>query len=56
MRISARNQLPARATKVTLGAVMASENLDLEEGDQVTVIIKATEVLLESTGPTPSVT
>jgi molybdopterin-binding protein len=65
MKISARNQLPARVTKVTLGAVMAevivdvgghevtaaitrasAENLDLKEGDQVTVIIKATEVML----------
>jgi molybdopterin-binding protein len=65
MQISARNQLPARVTNVTLGTVMAevsvdlaghqvtaaitrasAEQLDLREGDQVTVIIKATEVIL----------
>jgi molybdopterin-binding protein len=65
MEISARNQLPARVTKVTLGTVMAevavdlaghevtaaitrgsAEQLHLEEGDEVTVIIKATEIML----------
>lgn len=65
MQISARNQLPARVTKVTLGTVMAevsvdlaghqvtaaitrasAEQLNLQEGDQVTVIVKATEVML----------
>jgi molybdopterin-binding protein len=65
MKISARNQLPARVTKVTLGTVMAevivdlsghelaaaitrhsAEQLGLKEGDEVTVIVKATEVML----------
>jgi molybdopterin-binding protein len=65
MEISARNQLPARVTKITLGTVMAEvavdlaghqltaaitrasvEQLKLQEGDEVTVIIKATEVML----------
>jgi molybdopterin-binding protein len=65
MQLSARNQLPARVTKVTLGTVMAevsvdltghqvtaaitrasAEQLNLQEGDQVTVIVKATEVML----------
>jgi molybdopterin-binding protein len=65
MQISARNQLPARVKKVTLGTVMAevvvdlsgheltaaitrgsAEQLGLKEGDDVTVIVKATEVML----------
>jgi len=65
MRLSARNQLPGRVTKVRLGAVMAevsidlggpkvvaaitresAEALDLREGDQVTAVIKATEIMV----------
>jgi molybdopterin-binding protein len=65
MELSARNQLDAAVTKVTLGTIMAevvvdlggqevvsaitrgsAERLGLKEGDSVTVVIKATEVLL----------
>jgi molybdopterin-binding protein len=65
MELSARNQLDATVTRVTLGTIMAevavdvggqevisaitrgsAERLGLEEGDEVTVVIKATEVML----------
>lgn len=65
MELSARNQLDATVTKVTLGTIMAevvvdlggqevvsaitrgsAERLGLKEGDSVTVVIKATEVML----------
>jgi molybdopterin-binding protein len=65
MELSARNQLDATVTKVTLGTIMAevavdmggqevvsaitrasAERLGLREGDEVTVVIKATEVML----------
>jgi PadR family transcriptional regulator AphA len=66
MRISARNQLRATVTSVTLGEVMATvgvvlsdgqqltaaitkdaaEDLDIASGDEVTVIIKSTEVMI----------
>ena len=63
MELSARNQLNATVTKVTLGTIMAEVTVDvggqeivsaitrgsaerLEEGDEVTVVIKATEVML----------
>jgi molybdopterin-binding protein len=65
VELSARNQLPARVKRVTLGTVMAevvvdvagheltaaitrasAEHLALKEGDEVTAIVKATEVMI----------
>jgi molybdopterin-binding protein len=65
VEISARNQIAAKVTRVTLGDVMAevvveiepatlaaaitrgsAEHLGLKAGDAVTVIVKATEVMI----------
>jgi molybdopterin-binding protein len=65
MELSARNQIRGRVKSVSIGAVMAevevevepatitsaitassAQRLGLKEGDAVTVIIKATEVIL----------
>jgi molybdopterin-binding protein len=66
MKLSARNQLPGRVTKITPGAVNGTVKVDigggmtvtasiteeaiadlaLAEGDQVTVVIKASDVLI----------
>jgi molybdopterin-binding protein len=66
MKISARNQLPGRVTKITPGAVNGTVKVDigggmfvtasiteeaiadlaLAEGDQVTVFVKASDVLI----------
>jgi molybdopterin-binding protein len=65
MRLSARNQIPARVTGITLGEAIANVELDaggvrlvasitveavrelgLEEGSEVTAVVKASDVLL----------
>ena len=61
MELSARNQLKGKVTNVELGAVMAvsepsvitavitkesAERLGLKEGDDVTALIKSTEVIV----------
>jgi molybdopterin-binding protein len=65
MELSARNQIRGRVTSVSVGAVMAEVQVDVDPatitsaitassvqrlgikaGDEVTVIIKATEVML----------
>lgn len=67
MKLSARNQLPARVTKITRGEAIANVELDmagqrmvasitaeaaqelgLKEGDEVTAVIKASDVLLSA--------
>jgi molybdopterin-binding protein len=65
MRLSARNQIAARVTRITTGEAIANVELDadgtrlvasitveaarelgLEEGAQVTAVVKASDVLL----------
>ena len=65
MRLSARNQIPARVTSINKGEAIANveldaggtrlvasitleavEQLNLAEGSQVTVVIKASDVIL----------
>ena len=66
MKLSARNQIKGKLTKIDLGAVMAKikidigggntltsliskksvEDLSLKVGDEVTAIIKSTEVII----------
>ena len=51
MKLSARNQLNGKITNVEKGAVMvitkeSAEKLGLSEGDDVTAIIKSTEVII----------
>ncbi len=65
MRLSARNQISARVTRITTGEAIANVELDadgtrlvasitveaarelgLEEGAQVTAVVKASDVLL----------
>ena len=65
MKLSARNQIPARVTSVTSGQAVANVEMDaggvrlvasitveavaelgLEEGSEVTAIIKASDVIL----------
>ena len=55
MTLSARNQLPGIVKSVVLGTVMAEvvitrhavENLGITAGDNVKVVIKSTEVMIE---------
>jgi molybdopterin-binding protein len=48
MELSARNQLNATVAAITRGS---AERLGLAEGDQVVVIVKATEVMLAKNWP-----
>ena len=49
MKLSARNQLNGKITNVDITAVItkeSAEKLGLSEGDDVTAIIKSTEVII----------
>ena len=46
MAFNARNSLPGRVTAIKLRGVMAEVTVDIGGGDDVLVVIEATEVLL----------